>query len=203
MGELFDISTRLVVHAVDVGIRDEFAEVLVSFEILGDDPFVVDLEFGKILRRGDIVFGNVADVVGPLAFPTRPLVLFVVVDVIEFAAYERLYVRLLAGAVEVDGSEKIAVVGHGQGWHAQLFRSSRRPSGFRTPVEERVVRVIVKMNKRTGRRHCNTVKTGSSSIQSKEAPICSQVVDEIFCGCSQRCSQTYYQPKDLIRRLVI
>ena len=59
-------------------------------------------------------------------------------------------------------------------------------SGLRTPVKERVVRVIVKMNKRTGRRHGETVKTGSSSIQNKEALICSQVVEGLFDGCSHR-----------------
>ena len=101
-----------------MGIGHQFAKVLVPFEILGDHSFVVDLVFGKIFRRRNVVLGNVANVVRALAFSLGPFRLFMVVYVVEFAADERFDIGCFAGTVEVDGAKEVSVVRHGQGWHA-------------------------------------------------------------------------------------
>ena len=153
MGELFDVGARLVIDAVDVSVGNQFAKIFVSFVVLGDDAFVVNLVFWEILGRGDVVFRDVADVVGPLAFTLGSLVLLVVVDVVEFAANEGFDFRFAAGAVEVDRPEKIAVVGHRQSGHAELFGSCCGSGRLGATVEQRVVGVIVKMDERTGLGH--------------------------------------------------
>jgi hypothetical protein len=41
LGEHFPVGARLVVEAVEVGVGDDLEEVLVAFEVLGDESVVV------------------------------------------------------------------------------------------------------------------------------------------------------------------
>jgi hypothetical protein len=54
--------------------------------------------------------------------------------------------------VEIDGSEEIAVVGHGQGRHPVLFGLGDQPIELARPVEERILGMEMKVDE-VGVRH--------------------------------------------------
>jgi hypothetical protein len=115
--ELF-IDAGLVVETVEVAGGDELDEIAVAVLILGEEDEVV-----------------VAAGVG-----------FVVVDDVEFAADDRVDAFGFGGVVELDATEEIAVIGHGNGGHLLLGCDVHELLDFAGAVEERVVGMAVEVN---------------------------------------------------------
>ena len=61
--------------------------------------------------------------------------------------YYRLNPGILRGGIELDSAEQVAVVGQGQGRHAESDRLMDQVSGLGRPVEQAVVRVVMEVDK--------------------------------------------------------
>ena len=107
--EVLAIDARLVVVAVDVGVGDEAAEVLVAAVVLGQEDQVEGLAVGLALLVGHRPAGDVG-----------------------LDADDRLDALVLRGLVEGDGAVEGAVVGDGHRIHAL---GGRRVDQLRDPAE--------------------------------------------------------------------
>ena len=100
---------------------DEAGEVLVTILILGEEDEVVvaiGLGFGLVIALGDV----------------------------HFAADDGVDVFGFGGVVELDGSEEVAVVGHGDGGHFQVGGDVHHLGDFAGSIEEGVIGVAVEMD---------------------------------------------------------
>ena len=96
-GQKLLADARLVVEAVQRGFGDDLHQVAIALVVLGQhDEMVVAVAF----RRGAVVF-LLADV--------------------KLAAQDRLHAHFFGGIDKFDCAEDVAVVGHGDGGHVQLF----------------------------------------------------------------------------------
>ena len=87
-----------VIHAIEVADGGEFGEVMPALVGLGEEG-----EVGGGLAVWDLFF---------LRDGLR--------GEVDLAAEDGFHAGFLAGLVELDGSKKIAVIGHGDGGHAEL-----------------------------------------------------------------------------------
>ena len=124
-----------VVEALQVAERDELLQVA---------PALVGL-------------GQQRHVAGPLAAGDVLLVLQAAGGEVDLAAEDRLHPRLLAGLVELDRAEQVAVVGHRHRRHPELLRLGRDLLGPGHPVEERVFGVQVEVDEGVGHRAGGTL----------------------------------------------
>lgn len=124
------IDAGLVVETFEEAGGDEAVEVLVAFLILTEkDEVVVAIGFGFILV---ILLGDV-----------------------EFAADDGVDAFGLGGVVELDGSEEVAMVGHGDGGHLLFGDDVHHLGDFTGSVEEGVIGMAVEMDEgRVGHRGC-------------------------------------------------
>jgi len=151
-GELLHVGARLAVErAAQVRVRDDFDEVLVAGEILGEQPHVVALLGGAVgtLRER------------------------VVEDEVDFAPQQRLDFsapRLgehLRVAPKLEQPEERAVVGDGDGALTERVGAFEQLFGARAPVEQTVIAVHVQVDEL--RRHLcerlggNVVKRGAEN----------------------------------------
>ena len=94
---------------------------------------------------------------------------------VEFASGDRLDAGFLAGIVEVNHAEHVAVVGYGKGLHSELLCLGNVSGNGSRTVEERVVGVVVKMYEfcHLGPRFERTLnvaeKAGTGNINSEAA----------------------------------
>ena len=122
----FLADARLVVEAVERGLRDDLDQVAVALVVLGEhDQVVVVVAVGRRAVHAVVVL--LADV--------------------ELAADDRLDAVLLRGIVEMHRAEDVAVVGDGDGRHVQLGHARHELVDVAGAVEQRVVGVQVKMDK--------------------------------------------------------
>ena len=139
LGELAErgaVDPRLaVVEALEVAERDELLQVAPAFVGLGQQRHVA----------------------GPLAAGDVLLVLQIAGGEVDLAAEDRLHPGLLAGLVELDGAEQVAVVGHRHRRHPELLRLGGDLLGAGHPVEERVFGVQVEVDEGVGHRAGRTL----------------------------------------------
>ena len=107
--EVLTIDARLVVVAIDVGVGDEAAEVLVAAVVLGQEDQVEGLAVGLAFLVGHRPAGDV-----------------------RLDADDRLDALVLRGLVEGDGAVEGAMVGDGHRIHAL---GGRRVDQLRDPAE--------------------------------------------------------------------
>ena len=123
--EHLERGARTVVEAVDRGLGDEVHEVSVALVVLGEQDHVVEL--GALVARERGVGREV-----------------------DLAADDGLDARLDGGKVELRAAVHVAVVGDGDGGHAELLGAlAQRPQAGAT-VEQRVLRVVVEMHEGAG-----------------------------------------------------
>ena len=123
--EQLPVHTRLVVIALEVGRGDEPDQVAVAGE--------VPHEHGEVVRA--LVGAVLGAALGPLARRH-----------VELAAEDRLDPLLLAGQVEVDGAEQVAVVGQRERREPQLPRPRDQLVELRGAVEQAVLGVDVQVD---------------------------------------------------------
>ena len=117
-GEEFFVDAGLVVEAVEESGGDEAVEVFVAFLILTkQDEVVVAVGFSLVLVS---LLGDV-----------------------DFASDDGVDAFGFGGVVEFDGSEEVAVVGHGDGGHFLLGDDVHHLGDFAGSIEEGVVGVAV------------------------------------------------------------
>src|SRR3954452_9470045 len=80
------------------------------------------------------------------------LVLVSLLRNVDFAPDDRMYPFRDGRVIELDCSEKIAVVGHRDGRHLQILDRLHETANFARAIKERVVSVTVQVNER-GIRH--------------------------------------------------
>ncbi len=124
-GEGFEVGAGVAVEALGVGLGDQFAEVLVALEILGEQAHVP----GFLLGAAFVAVGQL-----------------VLVDEVDLAAEEGLD-AVFVGLFE-EGGEAVedAVVGDGEGLHAQFGGPLAEPVRACAPVQQAVVGVDVKVD---------------------------------------------------------
>ena len=120
------VGARLVIEALEVGVGDELQEVLVAGEVLGDEAEVED---GLAVVIGAAVFLEAGGF-----------------DEVELAADDGLDALGLGGVVELDRAVEIAVVGKGEGGHAEFHGPVHEPVDAAGAIEEAVVAVDVEMD---------------------------------------------------------
>lgn len=115
------VDTRFIVESFRPGVGDKFDEVVVSLEILGEQDEVVACFF--------------------------VLVLFAVVLYhIDFASEDGFESRRVGRIVELLYAEHIAVVGNGNGRHAELLGPFHQRGDGGGPIEDGVLRMYMKMS---------------------------------------------------------
>ncbi len=115
------VDTRFIVESFRPGVGDKFDEVVVSLEILGEQDEVVARFF--------------------------VLVLFAVVLYhIDFASEDGFESRRVGRIVELLYAEHIAVVGNGNGRHAELLGPFHQRGDGGGPIEDGVLRMYMKMS---------------------------------------------------------
>ena len=136
-GEGLEISARFVVEPAQVGVGDEFEQVLVAGEVFGEQPEVI---------VGFAVFG------AAVLFEAGAL------GHVKLATDERLDAGSFGGLVESDGTEQVTVIGEGQGGHAEFGGSLHQTVDPASPVEQGVVGVNVEVDKARIGRHGGRVR---------------------------------------------
>ena len=116
------IHARLVVEAVKVSRRDELDQVAVAFVVLAQKHEMVR------------------------AFRLRAAVLVIIRRDIYFAADDRLDAMRRGLVIKIRRGKKIAVVRHGDGRHSAPRGFRRQFADFTCAIEERVIRVEMKVN---------------------------------------------------------
>ena len=74
----------------------------------------------------------------------RGAVVFFLADV-ELATDDRLHARVLGRIDEMDGAENVAMIGHGDGRHVQIFDASARLLDLASAVEHGEISVQMEM----------------------------------------------------------
>lgn len=120
-----NVRARFVIEPTEMGVGDEFQQVLVAGEVFGQQPEVED---GLALVGSAVLFQ-------PRGF-----------DEVEFAANQGLDALGLGLVVELDRAKEIAVVGDGQRAHSQFGGPVHQPVDSAAAVEQAVVRVDVEMD---------------------------------------------------------
>ena len=116
---------RLVVEAAQRGFRRDPGQVAVAFLVFGQDQkMVIGIAVGR--SAFDVVVVLLADV--------------------KLAADDRLHSGLVRGIHEMDCAEDVAVVGHGDRGHAQLFHALDKLFHVAGAVEHGVVGMEVQVN---------------------------------------------------------
>ena len=110
-------------------LRREFQEVLKTGAVLGQDGDVI----AGVLRAAGVFLVEAAGR-GDIGLD----------------AHDRVDAHILGRFVELQGPVQIAVVGQGQGVHAQLFGPLQQAGDFSGAVEKAVVAMAVQMGKRRG-----------------------------------------------------
>ena len=123
LGEKLFADARLVIKAVQRGLRRDLDQIAVAF----------------------FIFGEHQQVVVGIAFRRRAVVVFFA-DV-KFAADDGFHVVLLCRINEVHRAKNIAMVGHGHGGHAHFFDTLAELFDITGAVEQGVVGVQVQVNK--------------------------------------------------------
>ncbi len=132
-GDGFEIGARLVVEALEVGVGDQFEQILVAGEVFGQDA-EVKVAFAVLGFAG--------------FFEARSR------GHVELAADEGLEVGGLGGVEKLDGAEHVAMVGERDGGLAQLDGAFHQAVDFAGAVEQAVVGVDVEVDEiRGGDRH--------------------------------------------------
>jgi hypothetical protein len=131
------IDAGLVIKPFEVTGRDQLDQVAVAFLVLTQQHQVV------------VAIGVALNVVTLLR------------DVY-FAADYGMNAVLARLIIELDRSEQVAVVGHGDRRHLLLLRDFHQLRNFAGAVEQRVIGMAMKMNERRG--HCDVQSRGRSSI---------------------------------------
>ena len=122
LGEKFLAHARLVVKAVQRGFGDNLDQVAIA----------------------EIVFSENDEMVVAVAFG-RSAMIFLLADV-KLATENGLDARFFGGVDEGDRAEDVAVVGHGDRGHAELFHASDQALDLAGAVEHGVVGVKVKVD---------------------------------------------------------
>ena len=120
---------RLVVEVVDVRFADEVHQIVVALVVLGQQHHVVQLGLAFLLQ---LVVGGEVD--------------FAAKDGLDLLA--RFLFQGHAGIFEFGHATHNAVVGNGNGRHAQISRTLDHGFYLCGAVEQGIFRVIVQMNKR-------------------------------------------------------
>ena len=81
----------------------------------------------------------------PLGRSAADVVIVLLADV-KFAAHDRLHARLVGRIHKMHGAKNIAVVGHGDGRHAQLFYTLNQLFDVARAVEHRVIAMQVQVD---------------------------------------------------------
>ena len=123
--EQLPVHARLVVIALEVGRGDQPDQVAVAGEVPHEHGEVVRALVGAVLRAA----------LGPLARRH-----------VELAAEDRLDPFLLAGQVEVDGAEQVAVVGQRERREPELPRARDQLVELRGAVEQAVLGMDVQVD---------------------------------------------------------
>ena len=125
LGERLQVGPRLVVEPLEMGVAHQLQQVLVALDVAGDEAQVEDAA---------------ALVAAALLFQTRAL------GEVEFAPDEGLDPLALGHRVKINRAEQIAVVGQGQGAHAELARPLGQLVDPAGPVQQAVVRMDMEMD---------------------------------------------------------
>jgi len=127
----------------------------VFFEQVAVDPGleVEALEVGlggqlEEVGEADAVAGEQREVVAGIPLAARVLLEPAPRRDVGLVADDRVDLRRLRGLVELESPVKVAVVGDGQGGHAQFDRAVDQPFDRTRPVEEAVVAVAVEVGER-------------------------------------------------------
>ena len=128
----FLVDSRAEVKALKKGLRGELQQVLEAGAVLG--------------QEGDMVAGlfGAAGVLLVVAASGRDVGL---------DAEDRVDARVLGRFVELQRTVQIAVVGQGQGVHAQLFGPLQEAGDFAGAVQEAIVAMAMQMGERLGHGH--------------------------------------------------
>ncbi len=122
LGEEFLADARLVIEAMQRRLGDDLHQVAISLIALGQhDQVVVTVA----LRRGAMI---------------------VLLADVEFAADDRLDPGLFGRVDKLDGSEDVAVVGHGHGGHAEFLDALDQVLGRACSVEHGVIGMQMQVN---------------------------------------------------------
>ena len=125
-GEGFLIDAGAVIETLGVGEGGEFEHVLPAGVIFHDD--------GKMV-------GGLGDAMGVFVEARGG-------GDVEFAADDAFEVVFFGGGVPFDGAEEVAMVGEGDGGHAEFFGTFEEVVDGGTAIEEGVVGVAVEMDER-------------------------------------------------------
>ena len=146
--ERLEVGARLVIKTLEVRVGDELEEVLVAGEVFREQAEVKD---GFAVVVGAAVFFEAGGF-----------------DEVEFAADERLDALGLGLVVELDRAVEIAVVGEGEGAHAELGGAIHQPVDAAAAIEQAVVGVDVEMDEiLVGGRH-GLVKQAQRGMRKAE-----------------------------------
>jgi len=128
LGEDFLIDARLVVHAIEVGDGDELDEVAVAGFVLSEEGEVIGgVAGGAGLFLGEFAQGHV-----------------------HLAADDGLDAGFLGLLVEFDGAEEVAVIGHGDGGHAEIAGFAHDVGDAAGAVEHGVLGVEMEVDEGIG-----------------------------------------------------
>jgi len=127
----FAIRPGLVVVALQVGGADQLGQVAIALAVLGQQRQV----------EGPVVLARLAIMAPPLGH-------------VDLASDQRLDACLLAGLVEGDGPGHHAMVGHGQGRHAQFLGPGDHLGDAVAAIQQAVLGVAMEMDVRHGAGTC-------------------------------------------------
>ena len=122
LGEKFLADARLVVEAVQRGLRGDLHQVAVAFFVLSQHQQVV---VGVALGRGAMV---------------------VLLADVELAADDRLHAGVFGRIDELDCAKDVAVIGHGHGGHAEFLDALDEFLDIAGAVEHGVIGMQVQMD---------------------------------------------------------
>jgi hypothetical protein len=134
LAQQVEIDARLVVEALEVGLRDEVDQVAVPGLVHGDQQQVADRVEARVVA------------LAPFLVEARPG------GDVDLTADDRLDVVTTRGLVELDCSEEVAVVRHAHGRHAERLGPREERVDLDGPVQQRVLRVQVQMYERVRQR---------------------------------------------------
>ena len=140
-------------HAFGVGFGDHSGKVLIALKVPGEQRLVVDLMFGKLPWAQGPVFRQVSDIIGALGLAFGAIRHLVVIHQIDFASDDRFDPFFLSAVVEINGPKKVAMIGHRDCRHLQFRASGHEAIDATASIEETIISMKVKVNKRGVGRH--------------------------------------------------
>ena len=122
--EQFLVHARLVIKAFKIGLAGEFNEVVIA-NLIGSQKNQMKI---LVMRKVPCPLGAIAR------------------SHIGFTSDNRLHIMSLGFLIKINGAKEVAMVGHGDGGHAEILHLLEQGCELVSPVEEAILSVKMEMN---------------------------------------------------------